>query len=435
LDPLIQPGQTLRMERGRAVITVEDRIGEGGVGVVHRARLNGAPFAVKWYRPGPFMEEIRKSIESLLQRGRPPHKSFIWPIDLVSSPQTPGFGYVMPLLEPRFISLAAMLNSDTQPSFRVVTTLGRELADAFAVLHATGLCYRDISFGNLRVDPEAQEVAIIDIDNIGTDGGQALVKGTGLFMAPEVLRDEALPSTVTDLHSLAVLLFYLLMHGHPLEGVRTDSSYSWDGDRLTEAELALQNFGVSPLFAFDPEDASNRPPPGEPVGLWWSIYPLSFRRIFTRAFTVGLHDATLYGRVKEGTWRRALLILHDSVAACPNCGAAIFYDSERPDQPCWGCRQPLPVPPRLEVPGGNLVLSEGAELTSHHLHRDRDYRKVLAVVERHPGRPDQVVLRNRMDRTWTVAPDGEDPKAVAPSLRLAVRPMRIDFGGVQGRIL
>src|ERR1700753_1995882 len=245
------------MERGRAVITVEDRIGEGGVGVVHRARLNGAPFAVKWYRPGPFMEEIRKSIESLLQRGRPPHKSFVWPIDLVSSPPPQGFGYVMPLLESRFISLAAMLNSDTQPSFRVVTTLGRELADAFAVLHATGLCYRDISFGNLRVEPEAQEVSIIDIDNIGTDGGQALVKGTGLFMAPEVLRDEALPSTVTDLHSLAVLLFYLLMHGHPLEGVRTDASYSWDRDRMSEADLALQNFGVSPLFAFDPEDPSN----------------------------------------------------------------------------------------------------------------------------------------------------------------------------------
>ena len=54
MDPLIQPGQTLRMERGEAAVIVEDRIGEGGVGVVHRARLNGSPFAVKWYRPGPY---------------------------------------------------------------------------------------------------------------------------------------------------------------------------------------------------------------------------------------------------------------------------------------------------------------------------------------------------------------------------------------------
>jgi eukaryotic-like serine/threonine-protein kinase len=435
MDPLIQPGQTLRMERGQAAVIVEERIGEGGVGVVHRARLNGAPFAVKWYRPGPLMEELRKSITALLQRGRPPHKSFVWPIDLVSSSQVPGFGYVMPLLEPRFTSLGHMLNLPDQPSFRVVTTLGRELVEAFAVLHATGLCYRDISFGNVRVDPDACEVAIIDIDHIGPDGGQALVKGTGKFMAPEVLRDEALPSTVTDLHSLAVFLFYLLMHDHPLEGQRTDASYHWEGERPPEIDIIVQNFGDSPLFVFDPADPANRPLPGEQVNLWWSIYPLSFRRIFIQAFTVGLREASLSGRVIESTWRRALLSLHDSVAPCPGCGAAAFYDQERPDQRCWGCHQPLPVPPRLEMPGGTLVLSEGATVTSHHLYRDRGYRQTQAMVEAHPGRPGRVVLRNLTDKTWTVAPEGEAPRRVAPSMRLGVRPMTIDFGGVQGRIV
>jgi eukaryotic-like serine/threonine-protein kinase len=253
-------------------------------------------------------------------------------------------------------------------------------------------------------------------------------------MAPEVLRDETLPSTVTDLHSLAVFLFYLLMHAHPLEGARTDASYHWNRDRLPEADLATANFGVSPLFAFDPDDPANRPLPGEPVNLWWSIYPQRFRRVFTRAFTVGLRDASLYGRVKESTWRRALLSLHDSVSSCPGCGAATFYDPERPGQHCWGCHQPLPPPPRLELPGGTLVLSEGAVVSSHHLYRDRGYRKTCAVVEPHPGRPGRVVLRNLTDRTWTVAPDGEGPKRVAPSVRLAVRPMLIDFGDVQGKI-
>lgn len=435
MDPLIQPGQTLRMQAGQATVTVEDRIGEGGMGVVHRARLNGAPFAVKWYRPGPFLEEIRQSITALVQRRRPPHKAFVWPIDLVSSGQVPGFGYVMPLLEPRFMSLAHMLNQREQPPFRAAASLGRELVDAFAVLHGSGLCYRDISFGNLRVDPQACEVAIIDVDNIGTDGGQALVKGTGPFMAPEVLRDEALPSTVTDLHSLAVFLFYLLMHGHPLEGVRTDASYHWNGDRPPDADLTMLNFGAGPLFVFDPDNPANRPLAGDPVSLWWSIYPLSFRRVFTRAFTVGLHDASLYGRVKESSWRRALLSLHDSVSACPGCGAAAFYDPEQPGQRCWSCQQPLPVPSRLEMPGGTLVLSDGAAVTSHHLYRDRGYRNTCAVVEQHPGRPGRVVLRNLTDKTWTVVPDGETPKHVAPSVRLGVRPMLIDFGGAQGKIL
>ncbi len=434
MDALIQPGQTLRMERGHAQITVENRIGEGGQGVVHRARLNGAPVAVKWYRPGPGAEEMRKSITALVRRGRPPHPAFMWPIDLVSSDQLPGFGYVMPLLDRRFISLAHLLNEPMQPSFRVVTALGRELVDAFAALHSSGLCYRDISFGNLRVDPGACEVAIIDVDNVGTDGGEALVKGTAPFMAPEVLRDEVLPSTVSDLYSLAVLLFYLLMHGHPLLGERTDASYTWDGSHLSETELTLRNFGLQPLFVFDPDDGSNRPLPDSLVNIWWPIYPGHCHRLFTQAFTTGLHDASLYGRVKEGGWRRMLTGLHDSVSACPGCSAEAFYDPEQPRQRCWDCRGALPVPPRLEAPGGTLVLSQGAVVTSHHLTRDRGYRTTCAVVEAHPGRPGRLVLRNMTDSTWTVVPEGEEAKHVVPSQRVAIRPMLIDFGGVQGRI-
>lgn len=188
MDGLIKPGDMLRMERAGAPLATEKRIGEGGQGVVHVARLNGAPFAVKWFRPGLGSDEMRTSITALIQRGRPPHPAFVWPIDLVSSDPLPGFGYVMPLLEPCFVSPAQLLNTERQPSFRVITTIGRELVDAFAALHSAGLCYRDISFGNLRVDPAAREAAIIDVDNVGVDGGSALVKGTGPFMAPELLR-------------------------------------------------------------------------------------------------------------------------------------------------------------------------------------------------------------------------------------------------------
>ncbi len=436
MDGLIQPGQTLRMERGDAVVVVENRIGQGGEGVVHQARLGGAPFAVKWFRQGPDTGERRKAITELVRRGRPPHRAFVWPIDLVSSDQMPGFGYVMPLLGPRFTSLAPMLNLETEPSFRVVATIGRELVDAFAALHSAGLCYRDISFGNLRVDQEACEVAIIDVDNVGIDGGPAQVKGTGSFMAPEILRDEALPSTATDLHSLAVLLFYLLMHGHPLLGVRADASYTWErGGHVSETEVLVRNFGVAPLFIFDPDDRSNAPLPGDSVAAWWAIYPEQCREVFTQAFTKGLHDASLYGRVIEGTWRRVLLGLHDCVSACPGCAAPVYYDLEQSGQRCWACGATLPPPPTLKVPGGALVLAEGATVTSHHLHRDRDHRTACASVEPHPGRPGRVVLRNVTDQTWTVVPEGEEPKQVAPSQRLAVRPMSIDFGNVKGRIL
>jgi eukaryotic-like serine/threonine-protein kinase len=430
----LQAGHTLRMERGGASLIVEDRIGEGGQGVVHRARLNGVPFAVKWYREGPGNSAARRAIAALVERGGPPHPAFMWPIDLVRSEQLPGFGYLMQLLDARFISLARLLDEEPQPSFRVMALIGLNLVDAFAALHASGLCYRDISFGNLRVDSQACEVAIIDTDNISANEADALVKGTGPFMAPEIMRDETLPSTASDLHSLAVLLFYLFMHGHPLLGSRADSSYAWDGAHISETELLVYNFGLNPIFVFDPDDRSNSPVPGDPMLTWWPIYPEQFRRVFTHAFTAGLHDASLQGRITEGTWRRALLRLNDSMSTCLQCRAAVFYDSELRSQRCWDCKAALPVPPRLYLPGGTLVLAEGAVVTRHHIYRDRDYRTAQAVVEPHPRRAGDLVLRNLTQTPWRVAPHGEEPRTVAPGQRLAVRPMDIDLNGVHAHI-
>jgi len=435
MDGLIQPGQTLRMERGSALVVVENLLGQGSQGVVHQARLGGAPFAVKWIRHGPGSDELRKSISVLIQRGKPPHRSFVWPIDLVFSDQMPGFGYLMPLLESRCGSLAPILDMESNPSFRAVATIGRELVDAFSALHGAGLCYRDISFGNLRADLDACEVAIIDLDNVGVDSEPTLVKGTGPFMAPEILRNEAMPSTVTDLHSLAVMLFYLLMHGHPLLGLRADASYTWEhGRHISETELMVQNFGVHPLFIFDPDDRSNGPMPGDSTAAWWPIYPQQLRRVFIQAFTRGLHDASLNGRVLEGTWRRALLSLHDSVSACAGCDAPLYCDLEATGQQCWHCHGTLPAPSTLVAPGGTLVLSEGATVSRHHLYRDHQYRTACATVEPYPGRPGHVIMRNLTDQMWTVFADGEEPKRVAPNQRLGVRPMQIDFGTVRGRI-
>ncbi len=206
-------GRTLRMLRAGTAVTVGERLGEGGQGVVHAVTIGGAPYAVKWYRYAA-SGELRKSIAALVERGRP-HRDFIWPIDLVASDELSGFGYVMPRLEPRFSSFAQLVSRSDQPPFRVVSAIGRQLVTAFEALHSAGLCYRDISFGNLWVDAEASEVAIIDNDNVGLDGGDVFVWGTLRFMAPEVVRREAAPSSLTDLHSLAVFLFYLFMHGHP----------------------------------------------------------------------------------------------------------------------------------------------------------------------------------------------------------------------------
>ena len=46
-----------------------------------------------------------------------------------------------------------------------------------------------------------------------------------------------------------------------------------------------------------------------------------------------------------------------------------------------------------------------------------------------------MVLRNLTQTPWTVVPNGEELKTVAPGQRVAVRSMVIDFGAADGQIV
>jgi len=431
MSKLPAPGDSLAMARGGATVTVGRRLQEGGQGVVHEVRVGDATFALKWLRPSPRTDALRSSITALTERPSP-HPAFVWPIDVVTGSGLDGFGYVMRLLGPRFVSFTRML--EDQPSFRDLVTVARNLVDAIAALHASGLCYRDISLSNLFVDPVRSEVAVIDNDNVGIDGGEAFVRGTNQFMAPEIVRDEAMPSTVSDLYSLAVFLFILFMRGHPLEGRRSIAAYSWQqSEHVSENELLLRNYGFEPLFVFDPLDPSNRPAPDSPILVYWPIYPRFFRELFERSFTEGLTDASLSGRITGSGWRRALSRLGDLHATC-SCRAAVFYDPDEPDRPCWRCGEVPPTPALLRLPGRTVVLSEGVVITADHLRRDRGGDDSVAVVEAHPTLTGGLVLRNVSSQPWSVRPEHEELKTVAPAQRLGVRPMRIDFGAVEATI-
>ena len=117
-----------------------------------------------------------------------------------------------------------------------------------------------------------------------TAGG---ILGTPRFMAPEIVRGDSLPSIQTDLFSLAVLLFYLFVVHHPLEGSRELAIHSFDLPAMTKL------YGTHPLFIFDPQDASNRPVAAyhENAIVFWPLFPQFLRDLFIRSFTEGLRDA------------------------------------------------------------------------------------------------------------------------------------------------
>jgi eukaryotic-like serine/threonine-protein kinase len=425
-------GRTVYMVRAaRTPVLVGRRLGEGGQGVVHAAQVGGGACAVKWYRPVLRPKELRDQITRLIDFGSP-SPVFLWPFDVVESDEIPGFGYVMPVLGPEFQPAGQLLAQEKPPPFRVMIAIGLNLVAAFHALHSRGLCYRDINEKNLQVDVEKAEVAIIDNDNVGVDNGEVFVRGTGGFMAPEVVRLEKLPTERTDLHSLAVLLFYLFVHGHPLEGMKADKEHSWSRSRESESQLDFLTYGLEPVFVFDPQNPSNPPPPGDPMLTWWPIYPRFFRELFEQSFTEGLVNPAT-GRVPEGIWRQELNRLGDCASTC-RCGAAVFYDPDDPELRCWHCGQVPVRPPLLRLPGGTLVLSQGASVTSDHLYRDGNHDTVIGMVEAHPASPTDVVLRNVGPDDWTITPDGGSAVTVPPTRRLGVRNMVIDFGPVNGRI-
>jgi len=437
--PMLREGQEVQTATSGLVCKVESFIGGGGQGEVYRALLDGQVVALKWYFPAQATPEQRSALEVLARKG-PPTAKFLWPMELTEAPGVAGFGYIMPLREARYKSIVDLMKRRAEPTFRALATAGLELAHSFLDLHAMGLCYRDISFGNVFFDPDSGEVLICDNDNVAVDGqGEAGVLGTPRFMAPEIVRGEALPSANTDLFSLAVLLFYMLMMHHPLEGQRELDIKCLDLPAMNKL------YGTDPLFIYDPVDTSNRPASGvhDNAIVFWPLYPQSVRDLFTRSFTTGLVDP-VNGRVRESEWRSALSRLRDSIFYCGHCGSESFYDvdalraSGGVPGSCWSCGNVLALPPRIRVGDAVVMLNHDTRLYPHHVDDDKlyDFGAAIAEVVRHPKDLSIWGLRNLGTEKWTVTTDaGQTYQDVAPSrsVTLAVG-TRINFGKQEGEI-
>jgi eukaryotic-like serine/threonine-protein kinase len=385
---------------------VVGELGQGGQGYVYAVeRGEGRLLALKWYKPHCATPEQKAALDRLVDLGAP-HARFLWPLSLGYVPGKPGFGYVMPLKEERFVEMGYLISGkhpDGRPldtSFAVIISLCRLLADSFLRLHARGLCYRDISFGNVAFDPANGDVRICDNDNVDIDDGSGRVLGTPFFMAPELVRDstfQTLPNSDSDRHSLAVLLFYALCMGHPLEGARTEEG-------LRDGAWLNRHFGTDPLFTFDPEDTSNRPS-SELVQAYWDIYPGFVHDAFTRAFTEGLNDPA--SRVTESEWIKLLGRLRDVLVQCNHCQATNFLDQDKQAQQCARCGRGMERPLVLHLGRRRLVVSPFTRIRSNDVPSSEDGVQDHARVRRHPSDAHRWGLENLTGNAWAgILPDG-----------------------------
>jgi DNA-binding helix-hairpin-helix protein with protein kinase domain len=389
--------QPLRILRG---------LGGGTQGQVFAVESGAEQLALKWYLPSCIARDpqLRERLRQSIRLGAP-NADFLWPLALLEpSPacrdqirsNPPGFGYLMPLRPGAFVGAHLHAGGQLEISLQNVLRACFFLADGFHQLHLNGLCYKDVSLGNLFLDPGSGRILICDNDNVDIDGqGQGSVLGTPGFMAPEVLLGQSKPGAGSDLFSLAVLIFRLLTRHDPFRG-RLELAI-----RCLDEPARRRLYGEDALFIFDPSDDRNRPDPNEHAAalITWPIYPASLQALFLQSFGPGLRHPQQ--RALTGQWTQALARCLDQRHLCSRCGEETFPDPGVAGA-CWNCGSSLSVPLQLQLPHGRVVAAAGNELHPHHFDplAGEDLRQPLARVVAHPTDPSIVGLQNLGPSTW-----------------------------------
>lgn len=413
---ILDRGARLRIEPSGRTCRVLDYLDAGSQGAIYHAELDGRACALKWYHPYVAADaDLRARIVRAVERGAPDFR-FLWPMAIAADPGG-GFGYVMSLRPAEYIKLARLFAQRPQERIslplRDRVALGMEIASGFFSLHARGLCYQDINFGAIFLSPEKLAILICDNDNVDVDGALATVSGTPKFMAPEIVRGEAGPSADCDLHSLAVLLFYLIFYCHPLEGRAAAQRAVFSPDD----EIAV--FGSAPLFIFDEADDGNGPMPGhhDAQAKLWAALPPTLRTLFSRAFGPGLKSPR--ARVIETEWIDGLQTLRDGCVTCPDCSFETPYFGSV-SRVCGWCAAPLQTELTMRIGRRAMLLSPGARVhaAALGLAKSGALDGVIGRVELVNGAR---ALRNCSDLVWSVA-GAATTATIAPGEMAALQP-------------
>lgn len=201
---------------------LEEKIGEGGMGVVYRGRYvkNDKLYAVK-------LVPADVTDKTLLAR-------FEREMDVLKNLRHPGivrsFGgvcedkqrfYAMELVEGG--TLKTLLDERGPLPWQEVVEYGLQICDALSYAHQKGIVHRDIKPGNFLIAEDGQ-LKLSDFGLISIRAGASLTAegktlGTFRYMAPEQIRGKPEPSGQTDLYALGCVLFELLTGETPFLGM------------------------------------------------------------------------------------------------------------------------------------------------------------------------------------------------------------------------
>jgi len=221
--------EAVREARRLGPYTLEERIGTGGMGEVHRAHhaLLRRPVAVKLLPPehssGTTAERFEREAQltALLT-----HPNTVAIYDFGRT-EDGVFYYVMELLDG--IDLEELVREEgAQPPARVAHIL-RQVCGSLAEAHGLGLIHRDIKPANViltRRWGRADVVKVVDfglVKDLEADPATGLtaensLTGTPLYLAPEAIRSAQGVGISSDIYAVGALGYFLLCGGPVFSG-------------------------------------------------------------------------------------------------------------------------------------------------------------------------------------------------------------------------
>jgi hypothetical protein len=420
---------TATLKDGRKVQYLPDQIGEGGMKRVYFSADKKS--VICFFKDQDLKKDANRiaRLEAILGKYNPTSDAavgkyfedlFCWPTGIVIAPQ---FGVMTPTYSKNFFfatgtwqgkekegkwfsspKLRRLLPPNERGNWADYLRLCMMMARAVRKLHMTGLAHSDLSCKNVLVDPPGGKCAVIDIDSLVVPGLYAPdVLGTPGYIAPEVLatqhlamtdKKRKLPSSATDLHALAVLIYEYLLRRHPLRGPKVNGK--------TTEEDELLSMGEKAQFIEHPSDRSNRP---DGIAVTYENLGAALAGLVKRAFVDGLHNPQ--ARPTANDWESGLAKSADVLIPCGNAGCEekwfLYTSGVKPKCPwCqWELQEQLPVLEFYYAPGGRKgqFRPEGHALVAHdqkRLHRWHVYRnarnaegtdlEIQAYVMKHQGK-------------------------------------------------
>jgi len=428
----LKEGTVLPLENGGEVKVIY-KIGNGGQGDVYRVVISDKEFALKWYNTNKInnVTKFKENLNKNILDGAP-CKSFLWPKYLTKE-YNGNFGYIMELRQNNFCEFSDILNKKQEfENINTIILAALNIVMSFRSLHRQGKSYQDLNDGNFFIDIKTGNVLICDNDNVAPDKENLGIAGKPGYMAPEVVRKESKPEALTDLYSLAVVLFKLFIRHDPLMG----KAYV---DSLCITEEAEQKlYGTHPVFIFNPNNEENRPVKGvhpNPIKLW-PMYPKYLQDAFIQSFCDGIINPSK--RLTDAEWIKILIKLRDDLITCPKCGYEFFLtgSSDTDEKLMYSCtrchlkHQPLV----LNINGYSIPLLPDKKLYKCHINNNDDYNEECGRVVKNKKNPNIWAIRNTSQTTWYYMNKQERSSFPPKSIGMIRDGVRIEFNSTTGII-